>query len=112
MIGAGTPLCSGRTDDSGLDIQLLRNALATVQADVLSLKQDSSTVCDGMKNLKTEMNSFKSECVAEINRLKKSVVDCEQSIDRICDEKVNGIATIKNDVRQIRSDVTCISIDE
>ena len=110
LVGAGTPLCSGRTDDSGLDIQLLRNVLATVQADVLSLKQDNSTVCDEMKNLKTELISFKSECVAEINRLKKSVVDCEQSIDRICDEKSNGIATIKNDVRQIRSDV--ISIDE
>ena len=56
------------------------------------------------------MNSFKSECVAEKNKLKKSVADCAQSIDRICDEESNGIATIKSDVRQIRSDVT--SIDE
>ena len=111
LASAGTPMVSKRANENcDLDIQLLRNAIAAVQADVLGLKQDNSSACDELKNFKTELNSFKSECVAEINKLKKSVADCAQSIDRICDEGSNGIATIKSDVRQIRSDVT--SIDE
>ena len=51
LASAGTPLVSKRANKNcGLDVQLLRNAIAAVQADVLVLKQDNSSGCDELKS--------------------------------------------------------------
>ena len=110
LISANTPLIKSNTENCELDIHLLRNTIAAIQADVLVLKQDNGTAFDELKKPRNGFNSFKTDMVADINKLKRSVAECEQSIARICDEKSNGIATIKSDVRQIRSDIT--STDE
>ncbi|MCG7879139.1 MAG: hypothetical protein N0C90_22815, partial [Candidatus Thiodiazotropha endolucinida] len=89
-----------------LDMTVLRDTIASLQTDVMALKQDNGSMFEELKSLKTELKSFKSNVGANINSLKDTLAVCEQSIERISNERCNGIASVKSDIRQFRTDFT------
>ena len=88
LIDANTPLVGKNLpQNSDFDLTILRSSIATVQADIIALKQDNNTLNDELKSIKNELISFKSETEAALNKIKSTVAECEQSIVRIGDDK-------------------------
>ena len=56
------------------------------------------------------MKSLKNDTLSDINKIKATLAECQFSLGHVCSEKANGVASLKSDIRQIRSDL--ISVDE
>ena len=76
----------------------------------MTLQQDNKTLRDESieeyKSLRNDMN----DTLSDINKTKATLAECQFSIEHVCSEKANGAASLKSDIRQIRSDL--ISVDE
>ncbi|MEW8546860.1 MAG: hypothetical protein AB2693_25375, partial [Candidatus Thiodiazotropha sp.] len=115
LVDSNTPLAkSSSSQNCDPELTLLRSLVATIQADVMALKQDNTSLQSNMaqeiQSMKNDIKLLKSESESNLNGLKKSIVECQQSVERLGNEKYNGVSNVKSDVRQIRSDL--ISIDE
>lgn len=115
LADSNTPLAKpSSSHNCDPELTLLRSLVATIQADVIALKQDNASlrtdVAQEIQSVKNDIKLLKSESESSLNGLRKSTTECQQSIERIGSEKYNGVSSIKSDVRQIRSDL--ISIDE
>ena len=97
-----------------LEFKLIHNSMASIQADIMALQQDNKTLRDECikecKSLRNEMKSLKTDTLSDINKIKTTLAECQLSIERVCSDKANGVASLKSDIRQIRSDL--ISVDE
>ena len=104
-----------KTGSSDVDLSLLRGIISSVQADIISLKQDSNTQTDEIfKELDLIKNDIKTMKSDFANALKtsqshtNSISEIRQTVDRICDDRSNGVANVKSDVKQIRVNVKAI----
>ena len=68
---------------------------------------------NGMKNnfkgeinsIKTDLTTLQSDIVTAVNELHDTVRYCRQSTENFNDEHCNGVASVKNDVKQIRGKI-------
>ena len=90
------------------DIDLLKCSIQSLQTDMAALKQENIMLKSGyleeIRSLKSDIAQFKDDCEIDLNELRSLVSTNAMSIDRICDEKSNGIATIKSEMKRIKSD--------
>ena len=101
-----------KSNGGDVELSLLRSIIANVQADVLQLKEVNKSLKEefykDMKVVKDEIKSIKSELssVLESNRKNSNlIVEIRQIVDRLNDEKSNGVANIRSDIKQIRSEI-------
>ena len=57
------------------------------------------------------VDKIKRETEADVNDLREQIKTNAQSIDRLCSEKSNGNACIKNDIKTLKSELKCLSDD-
>ena len=75
------------------------------------MKQDNSNLKSEVKSLKKEIKQLRTDCNSELSELRSLVSTNAQSVERVCNEKSNGIANIKSEPRQIKTDVKNILDD-
>ena len=84
---------------------LLRSAIAASQANVMAEKKDNNALQNELFEeitiLRNELKTFKSHMVSDLNKIKNSVAECQLSNERMYNEKSNGVANVKSDIRQI-----------
>lgn len=83
-----------------------------MQADILQLKESNRWLKEeyskDLKLVKDEIKSTKSELKSILETSRKnsnSINEIRQSLDRLNDEKSNGVANLRSDIKQIRSDI-------
>ncbi|MEW8548092.1 MAG: hypothetical protein AB2693_31705, partial [Candidatus Thiodiazotropha sp.] len=98
-----------------IDLDQLKRTVQVLSADMVSLKQENialkSNIMTEIKSLKTDLNQLKGDCEAEQSELRSLINTNALSVDRVCNEKSNGIAHIKSELKQIKSDVKQIMED-
>ena len=83
-----------------------------MQADILQLKESNRWLKEeyskDLKLVKDEIKSTKSELKSILETSRKnsnSINEIRQSLDRLNDEKSNGVANFRSDIKQIISDI-------
>ena len=64
-----------------------------------------SEVLAEIKSLRNEVTQMKADSDSELSEIRSLISTNALSIHRICDEKSNGTTNIKNELKQIKSDV-------
>ena len=93
------------------DIEELKRTVQSISADMVAVKQDNSNLKSEVKLLKKEIKQLRTDCNSEISELRSLVSTNARSVERVCNEKSNGIANIKSELRQIKTDVKNIFDD-
>ena len=91
------------------DISLFRSMLTTIQADMFSLKQENKSLREDyqneLKSIKADVILLKTDITEAIDKLQETATDCKQVVDRVTDERYNGVAEVKNDLKLIKLDM-------
>ena len=76
---------------------------------MLALKHQHNEIKNNFKgeinSIKTGLTILQSDIVTAVNELHDTVSYCRQSIENFSDEHCNGVASVKNDVKQIRGEI-------
>ena len=97
---------------SEAELSLLRNLVASVQADIVQLKESHRSLREeyskDLKLVKTDINTVKSELKSFMETSRKNadaISELRQSFDQLNDEKSNGVASIRSEMKQMKSDI-------
>ena len=66
---------------------------------------------DEIKKVQLCVDIIKRETEADVNDLREQIKINAQSIDRLCSDKSNGNACMKNDLKTLKLDLKCIGDD-
>ena len=95
------------------DLALFRSILTTVQADIFSLKQENTTLRDeykhDLKSIRADVVLLKTDITEVIDKLQSAASECQQAVERITDERCNGVARVKSDIKLFRSDLCSLN---
>ena len=82
------------------DIAFFRSMLTTIQADVFTLKQENKSLREDyreeLKSIKDDVILLKTDITETIDKLQETANDCKQVVDRVTDDRLNGITRVKN----------------
>ena len=91
------------------DLALFRGLLANVQSELKSLKEENellkSNFQEQIDSIKTDFESLNSDISESVEELQTTASSCRQLMTNMNDENSNGVASIKNDVKQIRTEL-------
>ena len=97
------------------EMEILKRAVQGLTADMIAIKQENialkSEIKVGITSLRKDLNELRTECTADLNETRGLIATNAQSVDRICNERSNGIANIKSEIKLIKTDVKNI-LDE
>ena len=89
------------------DFDLLKHSIQSLQSDMAILKQENtkmkSDFMTEIKCIRSDLTQVKDDLETELRELQTLVSTNALSIDRICDEKSNGVANIKSDIKLVKS---------
>ena len=101
-----------KTNGNDAELSLLRGMVVGVQADILQLKEANRCIREeftkDLKLVKDEIKSTKEELKSVLDSSKRNsnfIGEMQLSFDRIINEKSNGVANLRSDVKQIRADL-------
>jgi len=91
----------------------LKKTVECLMADIVVMKEASATLANEIlkevTNLKTEISKNKVELQGEVSELRELVQANAVSIDRLCSDKSNGNACLRNEIKLINSDLKSMS---
>ena len=77
--------------------------LTTIQADLFSLKHENKSLREDyqkeLKSIKADVILLKTDITEPIDKLQETATDCKQVVDRVTDERYNGVTRVKNDLK-------------
>ena len=97
------------------DMENMKQTISGMMADILLLKQENTTLKSELqseiKSVRAAIRSVNSDIETELNELRSLISTNALSIDRVCDEKSNGVVSMRGEIKQIKSDVKSIMED-
>ena len=97
---------------SETELSLLRSFVASVQADIIQLKESHRSLKEeyskDLKLVKSDINTVKSELKSFMETSRKTadaISELRQSFDRLNDENSNGVASIRSEMKQMKLDI-------
>lgn len=100
---------------NNVDVDILKNKIDKINAYMLAMKQMNFDIkremIDEIKKVQHCVNQTKRETEADVKDLREQIKTNAQSIERLCSDKSNGNACIKNDLKILKSELNCISDD-
>ena len=95
------------------EIDALKTLVSDMKADIMTLKEHYSEmkneISEEIKEIKISVQKVKIELQMDVSDLRDEVFTNAQSISRIVDEKSNGNAALKTDIKLIKNDLKEIS---
>ena len=95
------------------DIALFRSMLTTIQADLFSLKHENKSLREDyqkeLKSIKADVILLKTDITESIDKLQETATDCKQVVDRVTDERYNGVTRVKNDLKIMQFDIKLLN---
>ena len=95
------------------DIALFRSMLTTMQADLFTLKHENKSLREDyqkeLKSIKADVILLKTDITESIDNLQETTTDCKQSVDRVTDERYNGVTRVKNDLKIMQFDIKLLN---
>ena len=77
--------------------------LTTIQADLFSLKHENKSLREDyqkeLKSIKADVILLKTDITESVDKLQETATDCKQVVDRVTDERYNGVTRVKNDLK-------------
>ena len=87
--------------------------LTTIQADLFSLKHENKSLREDyqkeLKSIKADVILFKTDITESIGKLQETATDCKQVVDRVTDERYNGVTRVKNDLKIMQFDIKLLN---
>lgn len=97
------------------EMEQLKSAVHCLTSDMITIKQENiamkSELNSEIKSLRTDLNQLQADVEADLSELRNLISTNAQSIDRICNERSNGVANLKSDIKLLKTDVKNI-LDE
>jgi len=91
------------------EIDILKKTVDNLLGDITVMKQASAALANEVlkevTNLKTEISKNKAELQGEVSELRELIQANAVSIDRLCSDKSNGNACLRNEIKLINSDM-------
>ena len=106
------PSAASLSDNNGnnnVEVTLLQNLVANMQADILAIKQDNNGIREEIKSLKQDMKLIRGDFTQNFEKVNSSIYEIWQSVERVTDMSNNGISCTKNDIKQIRTDMFSVN---
>lgn len=92
-----------------IDLDQLKRSVQTMSADILAMKQENTDLRAGflseIKSLRSDLSQIKDDLEADLREVWSLVSTNALSIDRICDDKSNGVANIKSEIKLVKSEL-------
>ena len=80
---------------------------------MFSLKQENNSLKtefkEDIKSIKSDVKLLKSDISDAIDQLQTSASECHQAVERITDDRYNGVARAKSDIKQLRTDLRSLN---
>ena len=97
------------------EIELLKKAVQSLTADMVAIKQENnllkSEMTSELKSLRSDLKQLSTDISADLSEVRAFISTNAQSIDRLCDERSNGVANLRSDIRQMKDDLKTMSDD-
>ena len=94
------------------NMENIKRTVSGMMADIVLLKQENTLLKTEfqteIKSVRAAIRSVNSDVETELNELRTLISTNALSVDRICDEKSNGVANIRGEIKQIKADVKTI----
>ena len=92
------------------ELELLKKMVQGLSSDMIAIKQENSTL---KSELKAEIKSMRkylskletADITADLSEVRSLISTNAQSIDRICNDRSNGVANIKSVIKLLKTDV-------
>ena len=94
------------------EMELLRKTVQGLSSDMIAIKQENnalkSEIKAEIKSLRKDLNKLESNITADLSEVQSLLSTNAQSIERICNDRSNGVANIKSDIKLLKVDVKTI----
>ena len=97
------------------EIELLKQAVQSLTADMVAIKQENNLLKTELKSeikaIRSDLKQLNTDISSDISEVRAFISTNAQSIDRLCDERSNGVANLKSDIKQMKADMKTMSDD-
>ena len=106
-IEQGTPNSglANNSNKNNTELSLIQNMLSSVQADIIAIKQDNKELRGELHSIKKDIKGIKTGVSKHVESTAKSINEINMSIDRVTDTSYNSASSVKNDIKQIRTEL-------
>ena len=103
--GTPNPGFANNSNKSNTELSLIQNMLSSVQADIIAIKQDNKELRGEINSIKKDIKGIKTGVSEHVESTAKSINEINMSIDRVTDTSYNSASSVKNDIKQIRTEL-------
>ena len=82
--------------------------MVAIKQENISLKSELKSE---IKTMRSDLNRLHMDITADFSEVRTLISTNAQSIDRVCSERSNGVASLKSDIKQMKADIKSISDD-
>ena len=97
------------------ELEHIKNVVQGLTADVVAMKQENSSLKaelnSEIKSLRKELNQLQNDISSDICEVRSLISTNAQSIERVCDDRSNGVANIKSEIKHLNSEMKIILDD-
>ena len=91
------------------ELELLKKTVQGLSSDLIAIKQENSTLKSELKaeikSMRKDLSKLETDITADLSEVRSLISTNAQSIDRICNDRSNGVANIKSDIKLLKTDV-------
>ena len=84
--------------------------LSSVQADIIAIKQYNKELRVEIHSIKKDIKGIKTGVSEHVESTAKSINEINMSIDRVTDTSYNSASSVKNDIKQIRTELYSFNV--
>ena len=96
------------------EMEQLKNVVHGLTSDMITIKQENIAMkseFSEIKSLRKDLNQLQADVATDFCELRNLISTNAQSIDRICNERSNGVANLKSDIKLLKTDMKSL-LDE
>ena len=97
------------------EFEQLKTVVQGLTADMVAIKQENIAIKTELnseiKSLRSDLNQLQADITGDISEVRSLISTNAQSIERVCNDRSNGVANLKSDIKLLHSEVKSILDD-